>query len=187
MFALRNLRCNLLMFLNNIELKIENKNSRVGKKTVVSNLWKKNGFIYPLNDFEKSLITKKSKSWKHECICFFLQMNIMNIIRHFFSQSETTLSKQYFLTFILFSILSSILSRNRCKLRHKLRKAKIYTLEVKNSDVFQISIQISLILFFFSSSFSLYFKLSKTYNLCVFLKPIDAIRFWKPKMKNKKL
>ena len=63
---------------------------------------------------------------------------------------NTTISKIVFLKpKISFPILSSILSRRSCKLRRRLRNAKIDPLEIQISDFFfQISIIISRIIFF---------------------------------------
>ena len=64
---LRDLTHDLQMFLDNIELRIENKNSSLGK--TVLQLWTIN-YISPSNDLKKVQKTKKSKSWKNESILF---------------------------------------------------------------------------------------------------------------------
>ena len=54
-----------------------------------------------------------------------------------------------------------------------LHNAKIYPLEVKISDFFKISIQISLIFFLFFS----FYALKNIQPLCIFLRQIEAIHF----------
>ena len=57
----------------------------------------------------------------------FLKVILYTKLANFFYQSETAIAKPFFLNFnYCFPFFSSILSRNMCKSRYKLRNATIY-------------------------------------------------------------
>ena len=157
------------MFLDNIRLRIENNNTNLRKTVCNCGLrlvrkW--------LTLSLKWLWKKSSKNKKQKKTEKILRNESKNqyygLIKSFFAQSETTFLKQFFLNFnFLFSVLGSLFSRNRCKLRRKLRNAPLRS---KFQILWKFNSDKSYHLFVF------HFKLSKACSPCVFFK--DKLRLY---------
>ena len=70
-------------------------------------------------------VTQKFTPLRSEFYKLFFSMSFYGQFRKLFNISESTFSKQFFSKLkFLFSVLGSMVSKNICKLRHKLKNAK---------------------------------------------------------------
>ena len=114
------------------------------------------------------------------CFTTVSKNNKNKIKCHMTKQNSDHISKQFFLSnFFLLSTVNSTMSKNMCKLHHKVRNGNFYPMHVHISSISNLDFKIKLSLF--------HSRLSQTYSINPYLKKYTrGIHFWKLKTKKQK-